>query len=107
MTAVDSIALRNTPEGVVLQAKVHPRARHNSVDGSLGGALKLSVTAPADQGKANQAVRELLAETFALPLSAVTIISGQTSSRKAIRLAGISAENVQRRVQLVLGTEEG
>lgn len=105
MTKAGSIPMRSSPEGVVLQVKVHPRARRNAVEGYVGDALKLSVTAPADQGKANQAVRELLAETFNLPVSAVAILSGLTSPRKAVRLGGLGEEEVRRTLRNVLETE--
>lgn len=101
MTQPVSIPLRTTPEGVVLQVKVHPRARRTAIDGSVGEALKLSVTAPADQGKANQAVRELLAAAFQLPVAAVHILSGLTSPRKTIQLDGVGEEEIRRWLQSV------
>jgi uncharacterized protein (TIGR00251 family) len=104
MTNDNSIPMRSSPEGVVLQVKVHPRARRNAVEGCVGEALKLAVTAPADQGKANQAVRELLAETFNLPVSTVAILSGLTSPRKVVRLGGLGEEEVRSTLQSVLGT---
>lgn len=107
MTAPLSIPLRSTPEGVVLHVKVHPRARRTAVSGVVGEALKLSVTAPADQGKANQSVRELLAAVCDVPLAAVTIVSGQTSPRKAIRIAGLSESEARHRLQRALGMGEG
>lgn len=107
MTSQASIPLRSTPEGLVLQVKVHPRARRTVVSGIVGDALKLSVTAPADQGKANQAVRELLAAVCAVPLAAVTIVNGQTSPRKAIHIADLSESEARQRLQSALQTGEG
>ena len=105
MTAPFNIPLRSTPEGVLLEVKVHPRARRNAIDGVIGEAIKLSVTAPADQGKANQAVRELLAEVYGIPTAAVTIVSGLTSARKVIRLAGLDETEVKRRFPALPGQD--
>jgi len=98
------IALKTSAEGVVLQVKVHPRARRNAIDGVVGDALKVSVTAPADQGKANQAVREILAETFHISVASIKIQSGLTSPRKLLRLEGVSEAQVRARLQQVLGS---
>lgn len=99
MNAPFDIPLHTSPKGVVLQVKVHPRARRNAIAGVVGEAIKLSVTAPADQGKANQAVLELLAEIFETPVADITIVSGLTSSRKVIRLDGLSEAAVRQRLQ--------
>lgn len=63
--------------------------------GEVGGALKIALTAPPVDGRANQACVEFLAEFFGLPKSAVTIISGERGRTKIVRLAGISAATVR------------
>jgi uncharacterized protein YggU (UPF0235/DUF167 family) len=55
--------------------------------GVHGGALKLSVTAAAERGKANHEVIELLAGTLGLPIDAVTIVKGKTSQDKVVEIA--------------------
>jgi uncharacterized protein len=57
------------------------------VVGVHGGALKLSVKTPPEKGRANKDVVSLVAETFGLTPSDVTILSGETSSDKIVRLA--------------------
>jgi uncharacterized protein (TIGR00251 family) len=54
------IAIRETPQGAVFTVKVHPRARKNAITGAIGDAVKLALTAPPVDGKANQAVVEFL-----------------------------------------------
>ena len=90
------IPIQDTPTGVTFAVKVHPRARKNAITGELGDALKVSLTAPASDGRANQACIEFLANLLKVPRSSVTIASGQTSSRKVIRVAGLAAEEVRK-----------
>lgn len=93
------IEIRDTPEGATFAVRVHPRARKNAIAGELDGALKLSLTAPPVDGKANQACIEFLAKLLKLPRSSITIASGQTGRNKVIRVAGLSAEKVLSRLQ--------
>ena len=90
------IPIHVTSEGVSFAVKLHPRAKKNTFTGELGDALKLSLTAPASEGRANQAGIEFLANLLKVPRSSVTIASGQTSRRKVIRVAGLAAEEVRK-----------
>src|SRR5438309_385223 len=55
------IPIRETSAGVSFSVKVQPRARKNGITGTVGDALKLALTAPPVEGRANQAVIEFLA----------------------------------------------
>ena len=92
------ISIHDTPDGATFALKVHPRARKNAITGELGGALKLSLTAPPVEGRANEACIEFLANLLKVPRSSVTIASGQSSRRKVIRVSGVSADEVQKRL---------
>jgi uncharacterized protein (TIGR00251 family) len=92
------LAIHETPEGVTFAVKVHPRAKKNAITGELGDALKVSLTAPPIDGKANQACIEFCAKLLKVPRSSVTIASGQSSRQKVIRVIGLSAEEVRKRV---------
>jgi len=83
---------------VTFAVKVHPRAKKNAITGELGDALKISLTAPPIDGKANEACIEFFAKLLKVPRSSVTIASGYTSRSKVIRVAGLSAEEVRKRV---------
>jgi uncharacterized protein len=83
--------LRAQPDGLFLAVKVQPRASRNEVGGLHGNELKVAVTAPPVDSAANAAVVELLAETLGLPRRAVTLVRGQTSRHKVLRLEGITA----------------
>ena len=94
------IAIHETAEGVTFAVKVQPRARRNAVVGELGDALKLALTAPPVDGKANEACIEFFAETLRLARSSVSIASGQTSRNKVIRVTGITAGQVRERLRI-------
>jgi uncharacterized protein len=93
------IPIRDTAAGVTFSVKVHPRAKKNAITGEFGDALKLSLTAPPVEGRANDACIEFFANLLKVPRSSVTIASGETSRNKVIRVAGVSAEDVRRRIQ--------
>ena len=97
------IPIRDTPGGAVFAVKIHPRARKGAITGVVGDALKLAVTAPPIDGRANEACIEFFANLFLLPRSSITIASGETSRRKVIRVAGTSADAVRRKLEASKG----
>jgi len=92
------INLNESPTGITFAVKVHPRARKNAVTGEVGDALKVALTAPPVDGKANEACTDFLAKLLKVPRSSVTIASGHSSRNKVIRVAGLSADEVRRRL---------
>jgi len=94
------IELKESPAGVTFAVKIHPRAKKNAITGEAGDALKLALTAPPVDGKANDACIEFFAKLLKVPRSSVTIAAGQTSRNKVIRVAGLSAEEVRNRLKL-------
>ena len=92
------IAINETAAGVTFAIKVQPRAKRNAIVGELGDALKVALTAPPVDGKANEACVEFFAEVLRVPRSAVMIASGQTSRNKVIRVVGISVALVRERL---------
>src|SRR5579871_3755514 len=100
------IPLQETAKGIAFAIKVHPRARKNAITGTVGNALKLALTAPPVEGKANQAVIEFFAELFAIPRSSVTIASGETSRNKVVRVSGIRRAALEQRLAEALKTSQ-
>ena len=92
------IPIKDGSQAATFAVKVQPRARKNAISGEVGDALKLSLTAPPVEGRANQACVEFLAKLLKVPRSSVTIASGQSSRNKVIRVAGLSPEEVRRRL---------
>ena len=96
------IPIRDDKNGAAFSVRVHPRARKNAITGVLGDALKLSLTAPPAEGRANQACIEFLAEILRLPRSSVTIAAGHRSRNKLVRVSGLSAAAVSERLAAAL-----
>lgn len=86
------ISVREAAGAVTFSVRVHPRAKKDAISGTLGDALKLSLTSPPVDGRANQACIEFFAKLFKVPRSSVTIAAGETSRNKIVRVARISAE---------------
>jgi len=97
------VPISETARGITFAVKVHPRARKNALTGIVGDALKLALTAPPVEGRANQAVIEFFAELFEIPRSSVTIASGETSRNKLVRIAGLTKAAVATRLSEWLG----
>lgn len=79
--------------GLRLTVKLTPKGRKNALSGTMpapdgGEILKASVTAPPEDGKANEALIRLLAESWDMPRGAFTITAGATSRTKGILLSG-------------------
>ena len=92
------VAIQNSPSGATFAVKVHPCAKKNAITGEVGDALKLALTAPPVDGKANEACIEFFAKLLNLPRSSVTIATGQTSRNKVIRVLGLTAQQVRDRI---------
>jgi uncharacterized protein len=86
------IHLEDSDSGCIIEIHAQPGAKCNAIVGEHDGALRVTVIAVADKGKANQAISEILAEFFGLARSAVQLKSGQTSRRKRFVLHNLSAE---------------
>jgi len=92
------IPIHDTAAGATFVVKVHPHAKKNAITGELGEALKVALTAPPVEGKANQACIEFFAKLLNVPRSSITIASGQNSRNKVIQVARVSAEEVRNRL---------
>lgn len=89
------VSIKPTP-GVTFRVKVHPRAKKTAITGTVGDALKLSLTSPPLDGRANEACIEFFAKLFRVPRSSVTIAAGEKSRVKVIRIAGLTAAAAQK-----------
>jgi uncharacterized protein (TIGR00251 family) len=91
-------AINNSPSGATFAVKIHPRAKKNAITGEVGDALKVSLTAPPVDGRANDACIEFFAKLLKVPRSSVTIAAGQTSRNKVICVASLNADEIRRRL---------
>jgi uncharacterized protein (TIGR00251 family) len=92
------IPIHATAGGASFGVKVHPRAKKDAITGELGDALKLSLTAPPIDGRANAACIDFFAKLLKVPRSSVTIAAGESSRNKVIRVVGLSAGEVRQRL---------
>jgi uncharacterized protein (TIGR00251 family) len=81
------------PDGLLLRIRVTPRARRNAIDGTMIDAagdsrLKIAVTVPPADGKANRAVIAMLAKEWRMPKSSFSIVAGASDRLKTICLSG-------------------
>ena len=96
------IAITDHTEGCVLPVRAHPSARKNAVTGEQAGALKVSVTAPPEDGRANQAIVEVLREALGLKRSQVELVGGQSSRDKQFLIRGIAKDVLVAKVAALL-----
>jgi hypothetical protein len=95
-----AFTVRDTSHGAQFALRVQPRASRNAFAGVMGDAIKLAITAPPVDGKANQAVIEYLSDLFRVPKSSVVIVSGETGRNKVIAIRGMSAAQVLQVLQI-------
>ncbi|MGQ0603242.1 MAG: DUF167 domain-containing protein [Anaerolineales bacterium] len=82
--------------GAAITVKVTPKAKKNAVAGIMAdGTVKVQVTAPPEEGRANAAVTEVLASALGLNASQIEIVAGHSSERKLISLIGIAPAEVE------------
>jgi len=79
---------------IVFAVRVTPRASRDAIEGEYQGALKVRLTAPAAEDRANDALRHLLAARLNVPVSAVRIVGGEKSRNKRVAVAGITRAQV-------------
>jgi len=77
------IPIHESANGVTFAIRVHPRARKNSITGELGDALKVALTAPPIDGRANEACIEFFAKLLAVQRSAVSIVPARPAATKS------------------------
>lgn len=80
------LSIISHPAGLSFKVHVQPGASRNQVLGFYGDALKLKLTAPPVEGKANKACIEILSETLGVPKTSIEIVSGHSSRQKNIRI---------------------
>ena len=79
-----------------IRVRVQPGASRNRVSGSRDGAVRVSVTAPPQGGRANAAVLELLADALGVAGSRLSIVRGIKSRDKVVAVEGLASEDVHR-----------
>ncbi|HZU44810.1 MAG TPA: DUF167 domain-containing protein [Terriglobales bacterium] len=95
------VPITESASGASFAVKVHPRAKRDAITGEVGDALKVSLTAPPVEGRANQACIDFFAKLLNVPRSSVTIAAGKSSRRKVIRVLGLTAAQLREKLSAV------
>lgn len=82
------------PDGATLAVRAQPGAKKNAVLGTQAGALKVAVTAPPEDGRANEALVEVLKEYFGVKRSQIELMSGRTNRNKVFLIRGVTPEQL-------------
>lgn len=85
--------------GVKITLKVIPNAPRNEVLGWRGKALAVKLTAPPLEGRANRQLCEFIGEVLGVSPADVTLLQGETSRRKVVHVAGLSAAEARERLK--------
>ena len=98
MRDADRLSIRPRDGGAILAVKVVPSASRDRIAGVLGDCLKVATASPPEKGKANAAVAAILARALGLDRRAVALHAGPASPRKEFLIAGLSADELRRRL---------
>lgn len=98
-----SITITPHTEGAILAVRAQPGARKNAVVGEHGGALKVAVTAPPEDGRANAALVEVIRDWLGVKRSQVELAGGMTNRNKQFLIRGVTPEELSALVASRLG----
>ena len=90
------VAVPQPDDETLLAIRVQPRAKRTEVVGEREGVVVIRVNAPPVDGKANAAVCKLVAKRVGVPRGAVTVVRGESSRDKTLRIAGATPGAVRR-----------
>ena len=97
------IELSDHSGGVILPVRAQPGARITGVLGEQAGALKLAINAPPQDGRANEALVELLRKLLGVKRSQITLLSGAASRDKKFQIDGLTRRELEERLRSLLG----
>jgi len=80
--------IKETPEGVLVTVKVLPRSSRCEICGIHGDAMKIKVTSPPVDGRANEEIIAFVADSLGIKKGRVTIVTGHAATRKTVAVAG-------------------
>jgi uncharacterized protein (TIGR00251 family) len=93
------LQIREDPRGSVMTVRAHPGARREGITGIHGGALRVAVSCPAERGRANEAMIDLLAKRLGCARRALELVAGDTSRQKRVLVTGLRPEELRMRLQ--------
>jgi len=91
--------IKESLKTVSFEVRISPRASRDAIEGEHGGALKIRLTAPPVDDRANQSLRSLLARRLKVPVSAVRIVAGEKSRTKRVAISGVTRDQILALIQ--------
>jgi len=98
--------LQDHPEGTVLSIRVQPGAKRSAIVGLYGVALKVAVSAPPEDGRANKMLLELLSERLDLNRSQFELLSGAANRNKRVLVRGLGREELMQRIEVLISAKK-
>jgi uncharacterized protein (TIGR00251 family) len=95
--------MNETPDGLEVRIRAVPRASKNEIQGMYDGALKIRLTTPPVDGKANQALIKFLSKALKISKAQIELVQGETSRHKMVKITGLSKEEIIRKIETATG----
>ena len=99
---MSTIRIQSHAEGATLPIRAMPNAKKDGVRGEYNGMLKVSITAPAVDGKANDALVEVLKSWLGISRSRIVLMSGKTQRNKVFLISGMTADELKSRTEAAI-----
>jgi uncharacterized protein (TIGR00251 family) len=96
------LPLKETPNGVAFSIQVVPRSSRCEIVGIINDTLKIRLTAPPVEGKANEECLRFLSALFDVSKNRLSIVGGQTSRRKIIQVSGMGSTEMEGLLERIL-----
>lgn len=97
-----SVEIREHSAGATFRVRARPKGRRDAVDGVRNGAVVVRVTAAAEKGKANDAIRAVLSKALGVARGDLEIVLGETAADKVVLAKGLSPDDLEARLLPVL-----
>lgn len=98
-----NLIISEKADGCLLKCWIQPRSSRNALVGIYGNAVKIALSAPPLDGKANKELLKFLAKYFKLSKSNIQLVSGESSRNKIIRINGLNKETIIKKLCLEAG----
>jgi uncharacterized protein (TIGR00251 family) len=97
--SLEGLEIGATANGSRLKVRAKPGARRDAVEGVHDRALKVSVTAAPERGKANESIEKLLSRALGIPRGSVRVVSGLTGRNKVVEIEGLKPAELKKRLE--------
>ncbi len=96
---IRSSSTEKEPPYAVIEVRVQPKASRNAISIEPDGRIRVALTAPPVEGAANKALIRFIAEVLGIAKGSVSLVRGEKSRDKALRITGMSPNDVRSRLQ--------